>query len=85
MVVSLSATRSAAGTAMLKLPSAAALPVKVLALTVRVTVSFAANLPVTLPVMAMVPVFSVVLTMLSAVTGLRYRAVWAGVLVGSTV
>ena len=58
---------------------------KVLPLTVSVTASPVENLPVTLPVMAMAPVFSLALTMLSAVTGLMYSAVLTGVLVGSTV
>ena len=65
--VSVSATKSVAATAMLKLPSDSNVPVTVLLLTTNVTTSPVANLPVTLPVTAMLPVFSAALIMLSVV------------------
>ena len=82
--VSVSATRSAAGTLMLKTPRALTVPVTGEPLTIKVTMSLTANLPVTLPVMAMLPVFSALLMMLSAVTGSMLMAVWVGVGVLST-
>lgn len=73
--VLLSATRSAPDTTMLKVPSASTVPGKAAPLTLKVTVSPAANLPVTLPVTVMLPAASVLLMMLSAVTGSRLMAV----------
>ena len=82
---SLSAVKSAADTRMLYEPSASAEPVKALPLTFSQTVSPAAYLPVTLPVIAMLPVFSEALKMLSAVTGLIDSAVLVSVLPASSV
>ena len=66
---------SAAGTGMVKTPWALTVPVKGLSLTVKVTVSPAANLPVTLPVTLMLPLFSAALIRLSEVMGSRSKAV----------
>ena len=74
--VSLSRIKSLVGTGTLYVPSALTSPMKVLLLTVSVTLSPTLNSPVTLPVTAIVALLdSVALMMLSSLTGFMLKAV----------